>query len=411
MEKMKKLSTLLFFGLFITLLPAQESEDALRLYIDCSFCSQDYLRQHLPYLEYVRSRQMADVHLIASQWPTAARGKEVRYELIGQDRFSGLKDSLSFVLPLGTSENEQNERLTAELETALIPFLAQTNYRKFLSFSYHPEEKGGASVADPWKNWVFTLSASGRYRKEASFRSSNLRSTVTIRKVTPELRLQSYNYLGLNESLFNTEDSQVRSISRELYSSNVAIKSISDHWSYGGEVEFRSSWFDNLKFQNRYWLALEYNLFPYSESSRRQLRITPELGYDYRHYNDTTIYNRIREGFLALDLQAALEMKEQWGEASTYIEVVSFLNDPARYQLNLWAGVSLNLFQGLTLNLDCDASLIRNQVGLPQAGLTREEVLLQQRQQATNFRLSTSLGFSYTFGSIYNNVVNPRFGY
>ncbi|MCB0562845.1 MAG: hypothetical protein KDD01_00560 [Phaeodactylibacter sp.] len=408
---MKNLTTLLFFGLFISSLAAQEKTDALRLYVDCSFCSQDYLRQHLPYIEYVRGRHLADVHLIASQWPTAARGKEVRYELIGQGRFAGLNDSLQFVLPLGFSENEKNEKLTAELETALIPFLARTSYRQYLSFAYQPETKESAPSSDPWKNWVATLSASGRYRKEASYRSSNLRSTVLIRKVTPEIRLQSYNYLGLDENFFQTEDSQVRSFSRELYASNVAIKSINDHWSYGGEVEFRASYFDNLKFQNRYWAALEYNLFPYSESSRRQLRFTSELGYDYRHYNDTTIYNKIREGFVACELQLALELKEQWGEASSYIEVVSFLNEPSRHQLNLWTGLSLNLFQGLTLDLGCDVSFIRNQVGLPRSGLTTEEVLLQQRQQATNFRLASSLGFSYTFGSIYNNVVNPRFGY
>ena len=96
---MKNLTTLLFFGLFISSLAAQEKTDALRLYVDCSFCSQDYLRQHLPYIEYVRGRHLADVHLIASQWPTAARGKEVRYELIGQGRFAGLNDSLQFVLP------------------------------------------------------------------------------------------------------------------------------------------------------------------------------------------------------------------------------------------------------------------------------------------------------------------------
>lgn len=408
---MKSPITLLFFVLSVSTLAAQERTGALRLYADCSFCSQDYLRQHLPYLEYVRSRQLADVHLIASQWPTAARGKEVRYELIGQGYFDGMSDSLRFVLPLGSSENEQNEKLASELETALIPFLARTSLRRYLSFAYEPETKKDALPSDPWKNWVFTLSASGRYRKEASFRSSNLTSAVTIRKVTPEIRLQSYNYLGLNENLFQTEDGQVRSISRELYSSNLVIKSISDHWSYGGEVEFRSSYFDNLKFQNRYWAALEYNLFPYSESSRRQLRFSSELGYDYRHYNDTTIYNKAREGFAVCELQLALEMKEQWGEASTYLEMASFLNELSRYELSLWAGLSLNLFEGLTLDLSCDASLIRNQVGLPRSGLAKEEVLLQQRQQATNFRLATSLGFSYTFGSIYNNVVNPRFGY
>lgn len=408
---MRSLITLLFVSLLAFTLSAQEKTDALRLYIDCSFCSQDHLRQHLPYLEYVRSRQLADLHLIASQWPTAARGKEVQYELIGQGHFAGMNDSLKFILPLGSSENEQNEQLAAKLEAALLPFLARTSYRQYLSFSYQPEAKEEAAPSDPWRNWVFTLSASGRYRKEASYRSSHLRSTALIRKVTPEIRLQSYNFLGWDESLFQTEGGQVRSISRELYSSNVAIKSISDHWSYGGEVEFRSSWFENLRFQCRYWAALEYNLFPYSESSRRQLRFTSELGYDRRHYNDTTIYNKIREGFVACELQLALELKEQWGEASSYIEVISFLNEPSRHQFNLWAGLSLNLFQGLTLDLSCDLSFIRNQVGLPRSGLAKEEVLLQQRQQATNFRLATSLGFSYTFGSIYNNVVNPRFGY
>lgn len=408
---MKKLANLLLLAFFFSTLAAQEKTDALRLYVDCSFCSLDYLRQHLPYLEYVRGRQLADVHLIASQWPTAARGKEVRYELIGQGRFAGLADSLRFVLPLNASENEQNEQLASEMENALIPFLAQTSLRQYLNVAYRQEKEASAATSDPWKNWVFTLSASGRYRQEAAFRSSSLRSNVTIRKVTPDIRLQAYNYLGWDENLFETEDGQVRSISRELYSSIVAIRSISNHWSCGGEVEFRSSFFDNLNFQNRYWAALEYNLFPYSESSRRQLRFSSELGYDYRHYNDTTIYNKIREGFMAFDLQLALELKEKWGEASSYVEMATFLNDPSRYELSLWAGLNLNLFQGLTLDLGCDLSFIRNQVGLPQSGLTKEEVLLQQRRQATNFRLASSLGFSYTFGSIYNNVVNPRFGY
>jgi hypothetical protein len=37
-------------------------------------------------------------------------------------------------------------------------------------------------------------------------------------------------------------------------------------------------------------------------------------------------------------------------------------------------------------------------------------VLLNRRQQATTYRISGDIGISYTFGSIYNNIVNPRFG-
>ena len=42
--------------------------------------------------------------------------------------------------------------------------------------------------------------------------------------------------------------------------------------------------------------------------------------------------------------------------------------------------------------------------------LTREEVLLRQSQLATTYRAFIYMGISYTFGSVLNNVVNPRFG-
>jgi len=34
---------------------------------------------------------------------------------------------------------------------------------------------------------------------------------------------------------------------------------------------------------------------------------------------------------------------------------------------------------------------------------------VRQRQLRTSYRYYLAVGISYTFGSIYNNVVNPRF--
>ena len=42
--------------------------------------------------------------------------------------------------------------------------------------------------------------------------------------------------------------------------------------------------------------------------------------------------------------------------------------------------------------------------------LTIDELLLRRTELATEFNYSLSVGFSYTFGSVYSNVVNPRFG-
>ena len=41
---------------------------------------------------------------------------------------------------------------------------------------------------------------------------------------------------------------------------------------------------------------------------------------------------------------------------------------------------------------------------------TDEEVFLRQRQLATGFRYSFSVGLGYSFGALSNATVNPRFG-
>jgi hypothetical protein len=53
---------------------------------------------------------------------------------------------------------------------------------------------------------------------------------------------------------------------------------------------------------------------------------------------------------------------------------------------------------------------IRDQLYLPGGDYTEAEILLRQRAVATSFSYFTSFGVSYRFGSIFNNVVNPRFG-
>ena len=53
--------------------------------------------------------------------------------------------------------------------------------------------------------------------------------------------------------------------------------------------------------------------------------------------------------------------------------------------------------------------MIRDQLSLPMKDATEEEILLNIRQLATQYYYFASIGLRYTFGSIYSNVVNPRF--
>jgi hypothetical protein len=72
--------------------------------------------------------------------------------------------------------------------------------------------------------------------------------------------------------------------------------------------------------------------------------------------------------------------------------------------------MNVRLFKGFSVNLFGEFSRTRDQVYLPRGEASTEEILLRQRQLLTGYQYSFEFGFSYTFGSIFNNIVNPRFG-
>lgn len=88
----------------------------------------------------------------------------------------------------------------------------------------------------------------------------------------------------------------------------------------------------------------------------------------------------------------------------------NYLHDWSCNNLSLFGFINLRIFKGLSVNFGGGASIIHDQLGLVKGGATPEEILLRRKEIATSFDYFTSFGLSWTFGSIYNNVVNPRFG-
>ena len=53
-------------------------------------------------------------------------------------------------------------------------------------------------------------------------------------------------------------------------------------------------------------------------------------------------------------------------------------------------------------------ALLQEQIQTIPVFIPEEDILLRRRQLGTDFFVRANFGFSYTFGSIYNNIVNPR---
>ncbi|MFN8878652.1 MAG: hypothetical protein ACK5Z1_15940, partial [Gemmatimonadota bacterium] len=69
---------------------------------------------------------------------------------------------------------------------------------------------------------------------------------------------------------------------------------------------------------------------------------------------------------------------------------------------------NFRLGKGLSINLSGSAAQVRDQLYLPAGGLSQEQILTRQQALATDYVVRFNVGLSYTFGSIYNTVVNQR---
>jgi hypothetical protein len=72
--------------------------------------------------------------------------------------------------------------------------------------------------------------------------------------------------------------------------------------------------------------------------------------------------------------------------------------------------VDLRLGRGFSLNFRGSASRVRDQIYIARSTQSERDILTQRQQLQTNFRYNMFVGVGYTFGSIYNTVVNQRFG-
>jgi len=127
-------------------------------------------------------------------------------------------------------------------------------------------------------------------------------------------------------------------------------------------------------------------------------------------YVDTTIYNKIKETVPLHQLTIALELRQPWGSTSVTLTGSQYLHDLSKNNMRIRGDIDIRIYEGLSFNIFGSYSQIRDQITLPNEGATQAELLTRQREIATSYNYHGSIGLRYSFGSIYNNIVNARMG-
>src|SRR5215208_1123271 len=78
-------------------LHAQGAARAFSAFLDCSdfYCEPDYYRTEIAFVDHVRERTAADVHILITRERTGGGGNSFTLAFYGQRRFAGIADTLT----------------------------------------------------------------------------------------------------------------------------------------------------------------------------------------------------------------------------------------------------------------------------------------------------------------------------
>jgi hypothetical protein len=381
-------------------------KDALNVFMDAS----DYVRKEIPYVNYVRDIKDAGVYIISTYERTGSGGGEYTYFLVGQKECAGMRDTISFVTSPDETDDETRIKSVRTLKMGLMRYVAKTPLSKYMNISFS-EPLSETVSTDKWKSWVFKTSIYSFLQGEKTYSDTYVSGNISASRITKDWKINISGNLNQDIQKYIIDDTTTITGTNSSKSINALIvRSINDHWSFGGTTRIGASSYNNEKFKFSFMPGIEYDVFPYSESTRRQLRILYTAGFTYVSYTDTTIYDKMKEHLWSHNISASYEVVQKWGNIDVSVGYSNYFHDWKKNNLYVQGFIDLRITKGLSINLGGSASLIHDQLGLVKKDVPVDQILLRRQQLATQYSYFTSFGLTYTFGSIYNNVVNPRFG-
>ena len=393
-----------------------DSTAALNLFLDCRApgCDFNYLRTELTWINYVRDRTDAHVHVIATALGTGSGGLEVKFAFIGAKEFLGVNNEVTYITERGASNDELRREFTRVLKLGLVQYMLRTRFGNHLTVAYAapPNAVSAQPGRDPWNFWVFSIGLNGGIGGESRSSGRSGSGSLYASRTTAAWKFRANANGSTSRNSYLLDDSTTYIARSHSYSGgSVLVRSINDHLSFGGGFGISSSTTNNLDLAVRVAPTVEFDFFKYDQYTRKRLVLAYSVGVDRYHYTDTTIYNETRETRLDSQLALSYATTQPWGSANAGISGSAYLSNPAQNRLSVSTSLSLRVTRGLSLSYSLSYSRVRDQLSLAKSAASDAEVLLKLRQLATSYTYGGSFSLSYTFGSLFNNVVNPRFGF
>ena len=385
----------------------------LRLFLDSPDVpvDLDFLRRELAWVDWVRDRADADVQVLLTVRATGSGGDERTFYITRPGGGGPAADTLRVFAPPYATDDDKRQIIARTLSAALARDLVGRpqgeNVHVTVSAAQHSTTP--APAHDPWNHWVYKLSTQGSLNGETSYQSLYLYNSLSASRVTEANKLGASMSQSLSESRYRFDDgSRLLTVTRSLNARIAGSRSLGPRWSWGGSGSINSSSYSNITRSVRIGPSIEYDVFPYSESSRHAFTLAYQLNISHTRYDEVTLYGKLSEVLFLNEFDAGLSLRQPWGSVDLYSSLYQYLHDSTKYRLTSSLSTDLQLWHGFSLNASLWGARVHDQLSLRRGSATDTDVITRRHQLATAYNYYLSLGVTYRFGSIFNNAVNQR---
>ncbi len=110
------------------------------------------------------------------------------------------------------------------------------------------------------------------------------------------------------------------------------------------------------------------------------------------------------------EISTRLRYDQRWGRIDVRMSGMHYFHDTSINNFEINPSFNIRIIRGLSVSLSGRYRIINDQLSLEaQIDPSDPDNIIRGTQRPTSYDYSISFGLSYTFGSIYNNIVNPRF--
>ena len=383
------------------------------VFLDCNACDVTYIRTNITFVNYVRDQEDASIYLDIDDQRTGGGGREftLTFSEIGVE--NGRVDTLRYSSPSSDTNDERRIGLNRYIKIGLIPYVTGTIALESLDIFYEtPDEDlaGAEETEDPWNNWVFDINVSSNLNGQASENNFGLYNGFEAERTTDTWKIRG------------RVRGEIRRRTLELTDETLNInRDWGEYWGMiGYSLTERStlalfsrasfSRTGNIALDTYIAPAIEYSFFPYDEFQQRRFIVQYQITPMYRRYFNTTIFLKDSETIMSQELSTRLRYDQRWGRIDIRVSGMHFFHDTSINRFEVNPSFDVRIIRGLSVRLSGRYRIIQDQLSL-EADIDPSDPdnIIRGTQRPTSYDYSISFGLSYTFGSIYNNIVNPRF--